>query len=57
MNTNSAVTDSNLSPQERKRILRVLESNWQAEMRGREGAVEECRHPYLVGHWGGNDSR
>jgi vacuolar iron transporter family protein len=36
MNTNSAVTDANLSPQERKRILRILESNWQAEMRGRE---------------------
>lgn len=36
MNTDSAVTDSNLSPQERKRILRILESNWQAEMRGRE---------------------
>jgi vacuolar iron transporter family protein len=36
MNTNSAVTRSNLNPQERKRILRILESNWQAEMRGRE---------------------
>jgi rubrerythrin len=36
MSTNSAVTDSNLNPQERKRILRILESNWQAEMRGHE---------------------
>lgn len=36
MNTNSAVASSNLNPQERKRILRILESNWQAEMRGRE---------------------
>lgn len=30
MTTNSAVNDSNLNPQ--KRILRILESNWQAEM-------------------------
>jgi len=36
MNTGSAVTDSNLNPQERKRVLRILESNWRAEMRGRE---------------------
>jgi VIT1/CCC1 family predicted Fe2+/Mn2+ transporter/rubrerythrin len=36
MNTNSAVASSKLNPQERKRILRILESNWQAEMRGRE---------------------
>jgi len=36
MNTDSAVASSNLNPQERKRILRILESNWQAEMRGRE---------------------
>jgi VIT1/CCC1 family predicted Fe2+/Mn2+ transporter/rubrerythrin len=36
MNTDSAVTNSNLSPQERKPILRILESNWQAEMRGHE---------------------
>jgi hypothetical protein len=36
MNTNSAVARSNLNPQERKRILRILESNWQAEMRGRD---------------------
>ena len=36
MNTNSAATDSNVNPQERKRILRILESNWQAEMRGHE---------------------
>jgi VIT1/CCC1 family predicted Fe2+/Mn2+ transporter/rubrerythrin len=36
MNTHSAVTDSNLNPQERKRILRILESNWRAEMRGCE---------------------
>jgi len=35
MNTNFAVTAANLNPQERKRILRILESNWQAEMRGR----------------------
>lgn len=34
MNTNSAVTESNLNPQERKRILRILENNWQAEMCG-----------------------
>ena len=33
---NSAGTDSNLNPQERKLILRILKSNWQAEMRGRE---------------------
>ena len=36
MNTSSAVTDSNLNPPELKRILRILESNWQAEMRGHE---------------------
>lgn len=36
MDTNSAVASSNLNPQERKRILPILESNWQAEMRGRE---------------------
>jgi rubrerythrin len=36
MNTNSALTDSNLSSQDRKRILNILESNWQAEMRGFE---------------------
>jgi vacuolar iron transporter family protein len=36
MNTNSAVADSNLDPRELKRILRILESNWQAEMRGHE---------------------
>src|SRR5271165_3323532 len=36
MNTNSAVTDANLQPQDRKRILRILEENWQAEMRGHE---------------------
>jgi VIT1/CCC1 family predicted Fe2+/Mn2+ transporter/rubrerythrin len=37
MNTNSAVVaDSNLDPRERKRILGILESNWQAEMRGHE---------------------
>jgi VIT1/CCC1 family predicted Fe2+/Mn2+ transporter/rubrerythrin len=36
MNPNSAATDSSLSPQDRKRILRILESNWQAEMRGYE---------------------
>jgi hypothetical protein len=36
MNTDSAVTDSKLDPQERKRILRILESNWQAEMRGQK---------------------
>ena len=36
MNANSTAADSDLNPQERKRILRILESNWQAEMRGRE---------------------
>jgi vacuolar iron transporter family protein len=36
MNANSADANSNLSPQDRKRILRILESNWQAEMRGFE---------------------
>ena len=36
MKSNSPVTDSNLNPQERKRILRILEGNWQAEMRGHE---------------------
>jgi vacuolar iron transporter family protein len=36
MSTNLAVVDSDLNPQERKRILRILESNWQAEMRGYE---------------------
>lgn len=36
MTTNSAVNDSNLNPEERKRILRILQSNWQAEMRGHE---------------------
>jgi VIT1/CCC1 family predicted Fe2+/Mn2+ transporter/rubrerythrin len=37
MNTNSAVVaDSNLDPREQKRILGILESNWQAEMRGHE---------------------
>jgi hypothetical protein len=30
MNPNSTVSESNLSPQERKRVLRILESNWQA---------------------------
>jgi rubrerythrin len=36
MNTNPALTDSNLSSQDRKRILIISESNWQAEMRGFE---------------------
>ncbi|HVN20178.1 MAG TPA: VIT1/CCC1 transporter family protein [Candidatus Binatia bacterium] len=36
MNTNSAVTDWSLNPQERKRILTILERNWQAEIRGHE---------------------
>ncbi|MGB2623775.1 MAG: ferritin family protein [Candidatus Acidiferrum sp.] len=36
MNTDFAVAESNLNPEERKRILRILESNWQAEKRGFE---------------------
>ena len=36
MNKKSAGPESNLNPQERKRILRILESNWQAEMRGHQ---------------------
>jgi hypothetical protein len=31
MSANSSATDSDLNPEERKRILRILESNWQAE--------------------------
>ncbi len=36
MNTNSAVSGSNLNPQEHKRIVRILEANWRAEMLGQK---------------------
>lgn len=34
MTTDSASRDSKLDPRNRKRILKILESNWQAEMLG-----------------------
>ena len=34
MDANGAPTPSNLAPRERNRILKILESNWQAEIRG-----------------------
>jgi VIT1/CCC1 family predicted Fe2+/Mn2+ transporter/rubrerythrin len=34
MSANSMSTDSKLDARDRKRILKILESNWQAEMRG-----------------------
>ncbi len=34
MSTNSTTTVSKLDPRNRQRILKILESNWQAEMRG-----------------------
>jgi vacuolar iron transporter family protein len=34
MDANGAPTPSNLAPRERSRILKILESNWQAEIRG-----------------------
>jgi vacuolar iron transporter family protein len=34
MSTNSASTDSKMAARDRSRILKILESNWQAEMRG-----------------------
>jgi VIT1/CCC1 family predicted Fe2+/Mn2+ transporter/rubrerythrin len=44
MNTNSAVNGSNLNPQEHKRIVRILESNWQAEMRGQKTYAALAEH-------------
>ena len=34
MGTNPASADSKMGARDRGRILRILESNWQAEMRG-----------------------
>src|SRR5690348_17207194 len=34
MNSNSAGADSKMDARDRRRILKILESNWQAEMRG-----------------------
>ena len=34
MSANPASADSKMDPRDRRRILKILESNWQAEMRG-----------------------